>query len=108
MDGTDQKIKSDDHPLLNPNIPFFSPIRRFYGPETTIPLFHGFSDGNRYPALQAVCSAGRKLGEVFSAAGSISESGAELIFQDLAGNIHGQTIHNFEQPRNLVVGDARF
>jgi hypothetical protein len=23
MDGTDQKIKSDHHPLLVPNIPFF-------------------------------------------------------------------------------------
>jgi hypothetical protein len=28
VDGKDQKIKSEQQPLLIPNIPFFSPIRR--------------------------------------------------------------------------------
>jgi hypothetical protein len=27
------------------NIPFFSPIRRLYEPEASIPLFHGLSGG---------------------------------------------------------------
>jgi hypothetical protein len=44
MDGPVQKIKSAHHPLLIPNIPFFSPIRKLYEPEATIPLFHGLSD----------------------------------------------------------------
>jgi len=49
MDGTDQKIKSDQHPFLIPNIPFFSPIRRLCEPEATIPLFHGVFHGQNYP-----------------------------------------------------------
>jgi len=40
-DGIDQIIKSDHHLLAIPNIPFFSPIRRLYEPEATIPLFQG-------------------------------------------------------------------
>jgi hypothetical protein len=48
IDGTEQKIKSDHHPLLILNIPFFSPIRRLYEPEATIPLFHGFSDDQHH------------------------------------------------------------
>ena len=50
MDGKDQKIKSEYHPLLMPNIPFFSPIRRLYEPEASIPLFYGFSDGQDHPS----------------------------------------------------------
>jgi hypothetical protein len=49
VDGRDQKIKSDQKLLLIPNIPFFSPIRRLYEPEASIPLFHGFSNGQHHP-----------------------------------------------------------
>jgi hypothetical protein len=38
-DGVDDKIKMT-HILLTPNIPAFSPIRRLYEPEATIPVFH--------------------------------------------------------------------
>jgi hypothetical protein len=54
MNGTDQKMKSDHHPLFMPDIPFFSPIRRLYEPEAIIPLFHGLSDGKDRPSLRVI------------------------------------------------------
>jgi len=53
VDGRDQNIKSDHYPLLIPKIPLFSPIRRLYEPEATIPFFHEFSDGKTTPRGEA-------------------------------------------------------
>jgi hypothetical protein len=60
MNGTDQKMKSDHHPLFMPDIPFFSPIRRLYEPEAIIPLFHGLSDGKDRPCKLSEPEAGVK------------------------------------------------
>jgi hypothetical protein len=51
IDCTDQKIKSDHHPLFIPNIPFFH--------HSIIPLV---SIGQHHPSLRAVGSTSRKLG----------------------------------------------
>ena len=48
LDDTDQRIKSGHHPLFIPNIPFFSPSRRLYEPEATIPPFHSVSIGKHH------------------------------------------------------------
>jgi hypothetical protein len=49
IDDTDQKLKSGHHPLFIPNIPIFSPRRRLYEPEATIPIFHWLSNGKHHP-----------------------------------------------------------
>ena len=48
-DGKKHKIKTDSHPPLIPNIPLFSPIRRLYEPEATIPSFHPESKAKSTP-----------------------------------------------------------